>query len=276
MSLFQKATKKKSKLRICIEGASGSGKTWSSLLIATEIAKAVGGRVAVIDTERGSASLYSDYFDFDVMELVGDYSPEKYIGAIAKAEELGYAVILLDTITPEWKGKNGCLEIHANLGGRFQDWKKVTPRHDAFIQALLTSSSHIVTTCRSKTHHEMDPNTKKVTKQGLAPEQRDGLDYEMTVVFDLNQNHMATASKDRTKLFDGKDHIISKETAKILMDWLNSGEEDKNAEHYKTEAIHWYNKVKEQMGEDTAKLVVEGLSSHKERIEKLKEKLKNE
>jgi hypothetical protein len=231
--------------------------------------------VAVIDTERGSASLYSDEFDFDTMDLIGDYSPEKYIEAIAKAEELGYAVILLDTITPEWKGKNGCLDIHAKLGGRFQDWKKVTPRHDAFIQALLTSSSHIVTTCRSKTHHEMDPNTKKVTKQGLAPEQREGLDYEMTVVFDLNQNHMATASKDRTKLFDGKDHIINKDTAKTLMDWLNSGEEDENAEHYKTEATNLYKKVKEKFSEDVAKAAITGLSTHKKRVEKLKEKLKN-
>jgi len=223
MGVFQKATKKKSKLRLMVASASGGGKTTAALRIATSVAKHVGGRIALIDSESGSASLYSDEFDFDVLDMENTFSPEDYIQAIKMAEEAGYETIVLDGITPEWSGPGGCLDIQTRLGGRYTDWAKVTPRHNAFIQAILTSPAHIITTCRSKTQHEMDAATKKVTKQGTAPVQRDGIDYEMTVVFDLNQHHIASVSKDRTKLFDGKDFEITEDTGNLLMEWLNSG-----------------------------------------------------
>jgi KaiC/GvpD/RAD55 family RecA-like ATPase len=102
---FVKASKRQSKARIVITGPTGSGKTYSAL----SIASALGKRVAVIDTEQGSASLYSDQFDFDVLELTGDYHPQKYVEAIKSAASAGYDVCVVDSITHEWNGKGGVL-----------------------------------------------------------------------------------------------------------------------------------------------------------------------
>lgn len=218
---FKKAVKKQAKLRIALSGASGSGKTMSALILAETIGK----KVAVIDTERGSASLYADKFDFDVLDLKPPFEPEKFISAIKEAEFEGYDVIVLDSITHEWEGEGGILDILNKLGGRMTDWGTVTPRHDRFVNAILGSGCHIIATMRSKTSYEAGTNDKGKTiliKQGTAPKQRDGIDYEFTVVFDINQNHLAKATKDRTELFDGKDFVITAETGRSIVGWLES------------------------------------------------------
>lgn len=217
---FAPAEKSQLKARILISGAAGSGKTIAAL----ELASALGGRVAVIDTENGSAALYSDKYKFEMLNLQPPYPPEDFIQAIKVAENGGFDVIVIDGITPEWSGSGGCLDLHTKLGGRFQDWAKVTPRHRSFIQKILECSTHIICTCRSKQGYAMDEQSKKVTKLGMAPEQRDGLDYEMTLVFNIiNQTHLAEATKDRTGLFDGKQFLISKNTGLEILEWLNSG-----------------------------------------------------
>lgn len=220
---FKKAVKKQAKLRLAIQGAAGSGKTYSSLILAT----ALGKKIAVIDTEHGSASLYSDKFNFDVLEIKAPYTPEKYVDAMRAAEAEGYEVIVLDSISHEWNGEGGCLDIVSNIGGNsFTAWKQVTPRHDKFIGAILASNAHIVATMRSKTEYIMsqgEGSKSKVEKKGMAPIQRDQVDYEFTTVFDLNQNHYANTTKDRTGIFVGKDFPITAETGKALLDWLNSG-----------------------------------------------------
>lgn len=219
--MFKKACKKKQKLRLLIEGASGSGKTYSALLIA----KALGKKIALIDTEKGSASLYDKLADFDTCELSAPFTPEKYITAINEAETQGYDVLIIDSITHEWSGKGGCLDLQAALGGRYQDWAKVTPRHNAFIEAILQSKLHIIATARTKTDYETSNNNgkMKVEKVGLKTEQRDGLDFEFTLVFRLNENHLASATKDRTSLFNGKESIIDISTGETLLNWLNEG-----------------------------------------------------
>lgn len=224
--MFQKAEKKKLKLRLAIDGPSGSGKTWGALTIA----KAFGGKTAVIDTEHGSASLYSDKFNFDVMEIRGDFAPEKYIAGIKGAEKAGYDVLVIDSLSHEWEGIGGCLDIQNKLGGRYTDWAKVTPRHDALIQAILGSNLHIIATMRTKAEYviEKNANGKDAPKKvGTAPKQRDGLEYEFTAVFNLNQQHMASVSKDRTSLFDGRDFMLDDSVGTKLMDWLDSGAEVK-------------------------------------------------
>lgn len=218
---FEDATKEKSKAKIMISGPSGSGKTTAAL----EIASAIGKNIAVIDTENNSASLYSDRYQFKTLNFCEPYAPEDFIQAIEIAEEAGFEVIIVDGISPEWSGTGGCLDIQTKLGGRYTDWAKVTPRHRKFVDKILTCKAHIICTCRSKQGYAMDEKTKKVTKVGMAPEQRDGLDYEMTLVFDVNQQHMAEATKDRTRLFDGKQFQISKATGMEIIDWLNSGPE---------------------------------------------------
>jgi|ETNvirenome_6_85_1030632.scaffolds.fasta_scaffold50547_3 hypothetical protein len=220
--MFKKATKEKSKLRILFEGASGSGKTYSSLVLASGFNE----KIAVIDTEKGSASLYSSEFDFDVCELSPPYTPESYTSTIKLAESEGYGIIIIDSITQEWSGPGGCLDIQSNLGGQYRDWAKVTPRHNKFIESILQSKCHIVATARTKADYVVETNSKGKSapkKVGLKTEQRDGLDFEFTSVLRLNENHMFESTKDRTHLFDGKDGIVTKEHSHLLLSWLNEG-----------------------------------------------------
>lgn len=226
---FTKAVRKKAKLRLAITGPSGSGKTWGAL----KVAKGLGGKIAVIDTERGSASLYCDICEYDTLELEPPYSPERYVEAIRAAEEAGYDTIIIDSATHEWSGTGGCLEINERTAkARFQGntwaaWNETTPRHKAFIDAMLHSKCHIIATGRSKTETAQTegPNgKKKVVKLGMKTEQRDGFEYEFTVVLDLiHEGHFATASKDRTCLFAGDPHPLSEATGHTLRDWLDSG-----------------------------------------------------
>lgn len=221
---FKKAERKQAKCRVAITGPSGAGKTYGALLIA----KGMGGTVAVIDTERGSASLYSDLADFDTLELNPPYTPEAFIEAIHAAEKAGYDTLIIDSMTHEWDGSGGCLEINDNManakfkGNTWAAWSETTPRHRAFVDAILQSPCHIIATMRSKTD-TVQGDGKKVIKLGLKTVQRDGMDYEFTTVLDLtHENKFATASKDRTGLF--KDSaIITTATGKKLLDWLNSG-----------------------------------------------------
>jgi hypothetical protein len=220
--MFQKARKTQSRLRLAVEGPAGAGKTFSSLILA----KSLSPKVAVIDTEHGSASLYADRFDFDVTELRPPYTPEAYIEAIKAAQQAGYGVCVIDSLSHEWTGEGGCLSIVDALGKGFSGWKNVTPRHERLINAILQSDMHIIATMRSKAEYMVETNLKGQAvpkKVGTAPIQRDSIEYEFTVVFTLNQNHYAAVSKDRTSLFDGKDFAITEDTGKALLGWLNSG-----------------------------------------------------
>jgi hypothetical protein len=220
--MFQKARKTQSRLRLAVEGPAGAGKTFSSLILA----KSLSPKVAVIDTEHGSASLYADRFDFDVTELRPPYTPEAYVEAIKAAQQAGYGVCVIDSLSHEWTGEGGCLSIVDALGKGFAGWKNVTPRHERLINAILQSDMHIIATMRSKAEYSVETNLKGQAvpkKVGTAPIQRDSIEYEFTVVFTLNQNHYAAVSKDRTSLFDGKDFAITEDTGKALLGWLNSG-----------------------------------------------------
>jgi hypothetical protein len=227
---FTKAVRKRAKLRLALTGPSGSGKTYGALMLA----KGLGGRIAVIDTEHGSASLYSHMCDFDALELEPPYSPERYIQAIRAAEDAGYDVIVIDSTTHEWSGSGGCLEINEHTaqakfrGNTWSAWNDTTPRHRAFIDAMLQADAHIIATGRSKTETAQteDGGRKKVVKLGMKTEQRDGFEYEFTCVLDITHaGHFATASKDRTGLFAGDVQPISEKTGHMLRDWLASGAE---------------------------------------------------
>ncbi|MNZ22196.1 hypothetical protein D3C78_392800 [compost metagenome] len=222
--MFKKAERKQAKLRLALAGPSGSGKTYSALLMA----KGLGGRIAVIDTEHGSASLYADIADFDVLELHAPYSPERYAEAITAAEQAGYGVLIIDSYSHEWTGSGGCLESNEKLahqkfkGNTWAAWNETTPRHRKLTDKILTSPLHIICTMRSKTE-TVQGEGKKVIKLGMKSEQRDGTDYEFTVVLDITHDgHAAIASKDRTKLFD-QPEVISEETGRRLLAWLNDG-----------------------------------------------------
>ena len=224
---LQKAERHQVKLRIGLSGPSGFGKTYSALLLAYGITNNWN-KIALIDTENRSASLYSHLGDFNVLSLEEPFAPERYLEAIKLCENSDIELIIIDSISHEWQGKGGCLEIHEQLGGRFQDWAKVTPRHNAFIDAIILSKCHLITTSRSKVDYSLDKDSSgktKVMKLGTKSITREGFEYELTVNFELiNDKHLVQSSKDRTELFSGKpEFIISSATGKRLIDWCNQG-----------------------------------------------------
>lgn len=226
---LQKATRKKSKLRLNISGPSGSGKTYSALLMAKGL---VGdwSKVAVIDTENGSASLYEHLGEFNTIDLQPPFSPDRYIQAIDACIAGGMEIIIIDSSTHEWSGAGGCLEINETLaktrykGNTWSAWSETTPRHDAFVNKVLQCPVHVITCTRSKMETVMTED-KKVKKLGMKDQQREGWEYELTVSLNIDRDtHTATASKDRTELFEGKDpFVISEKTGELIKEWCERG-----------------------------------------------------
>ncbi len=229
MATFRKATKQQAKLRMALIGPSGSGKTYTALKIATQL----GDRVAVIDTERGSASKYADKFEFDVLEL-DSFHPQRYIEGIQAAEAEGYDVLIIDSLSHAWAGKDGALELVDKAAKRMQSsntfaaWRDVTPLHNALVDAMLQSRLHLIVTMRAKTEYivEKDERTGKSVprKVGLAPVQRDGVEYEFDVVADMDLDNTLIVSKSRCEALNGA--VIAKpgkEVADTLKAWLTDG-----------------------------------------------------
>lgn len=226
---LQKASRKKAKIKLGLSAVSGGGKTYSALLIAYGLC-GDWNKIAVVDTENNSAELYSDLGEYNVVPLAAPFSPERYIEAIKTCEAAGMEVIVVDSITHEWDGKGGILNIADGMtGNSFTNWAKLTPRHQAFIDAILQSTCHVITTVRRKQDYEMTKDASgkiQVQKAGLKEITREGFEYELTVNLELDQKHNATASKDRTGLFAGKPHFTpSVETGKLIRQWCESGKE---------------------------------------------------
>lgn len=263
---FVKAVRKQAKLRLALTGPSGSGKTYSALLLA----KGLGGKVAVIDTEHGSASLYCHLHDFDVQELVAPYSPERYITLIKSAEEAGYDILVIDSITHEWNGIGGMLQLNEQIaqtkfrGNSWSAWSESDPRHRRFIDAILQSKMHVIVTMRSKTEtaQEKDNNGKtKIQQLGMKAEQKDGIVYEFTTVLDLiHGSNYATATKDRTGVFGGDSEVITPATGEKMLAWLNSGAEyqppasEPTVEYLSESQIADIEALASGVGVDTAKI----------------------
>ena len=226
---LQKATRKKSKLRLNISGPAGSGKTYSALLMAKGL---IGNwdKIAVIDTENGSAGLYSHLGDFNTIDLQAPYSPERYIEAIDSCIKAGMECVIIDSSTHEWNGAGGCIDINEKLaqskfkGNTWSAWSQTTPRHDAFVNKVLQSPVHVITCTRSKMETVMTDD-KKVKKLGMKDIQREGWEYELTVSLNIDRDtHTATASKDRTNLFEHRDpFVITEDTGKEIAAWCETG-----------------------------------------------------
>jgi len=258
---FTKATRQKARLRLALTGPSGSGKTWGALLLALGL----GGKIAVIDTERESASLYSHLADFDTLNLSAPFTPERYIEAIKAAEAAGYDTLIIDSITHEWSGVGGCLEEVDRVarakykGNSWSAWNDVTPRHRALLDAILHSPMHVIVTLRSKTETAQteEGGRKKVVKLGMKAEQRDGFEYEMTVVLDLiHDGHFATATKDRTGLFTAASPTpITADTGAQLKEWLEAGAEPPKVERLTETQIADVEALAEECGVDVARVL---------------------
>lgn len=228
MAAFKRAERRQTKLKIALTGPSGAGKTFSALTLATGIGK----RVAVADTENGSASLYADRFQFDTLEIRPPYTIAKYIEAIRSAQAEGYDVLIIDSISQAWAGEGGLLAkkeaLDARGGNSYVNWAKITPEQEQFKSVLLNAGLHLICTMRSKQDYVLEVNEKgkqAPRKVGLAPIQRDGMEYEFTTVFDIAMDHHAQASKDRTSLFDGQLLKLTADTGKQFMAWLLEGKD---------------------------------------------------
>lgn len=227
--IFAKATRTRAFIKMAITGPSGSGKTLSALKLARGLAGE--GKIALIDTENESASLYADATDFDTCPIAAPFTTEKYIEAIKAAAEAGYSVLVIDSLTHAWAGEGGLLAQKESLdsrgGNSFTNWASITKKHEQLKAEILQSSIHVIVTMRSKHEYVVDQQNGKTApkKVGMSPIQRDGMEYEFTIVLDMGMNHEFSASKDRTGLFDGKFEIPKESHGAAIRAWLESGNE---------------------------------------------------
>jgi nucleoside-triphosphatase THEP1 len=221
---IRKAQRKKARIKMAIQGPSGSGKTYSSLLLAQGLSGDLS-KVCVIDTENNSADLYAHLGEYNVINLQAPYTPEKYIQAVELAEEAQMEIIIIDSLSHGWEY---LLEYHSNLtGNSFSNWGKVTPRQRSLVTKILSSDAHVIATMRVKQDYVLTENQKgklEPQKVGLKAIQRDGVDYEFTLVFELDNSNFASVSKDRTGQFwNQPDFKISVETGKQIREWCEEG-----------------------------------------------------
>jgi len=244
--VIRKASRKKAKLRLGIAAPGGAGKTMGSLFLAYGITKDWD-KIGLIDTEEGSGELYAGTHkngvtigDYQYCGISAPYTVAKYIDAI-KAMEQVCDVVIIDSLSHAWAGTGGLLDKQGKIAdaskNSYTAWRFVTPEHTALVDSLLQSPRHIIATMRSKQEYvlEAGSNGKMAPRKvGMAPIQRDGMEYEFTVMFDINQDAIATATKDRTDLFSSTDgagriekrqFVISPKIGEELAEWLNKGEE---------------------------------------------------
>ena len=238
MSMFKRATKEKLKLRLGLCGPSGAGKSYTALRIGMELAKATNTKVAVIDSERGSASLYTgevqdgNTFEFDTVDLSsmrGMYRPGNYIAAIEEAAKLGYGVIIIDSLSHAWAGEGGVLQLvedkQKGIKNKWSAWREGGDIQNKLVDTLLGVDAHVIATLRTKMEHIQDGN--RIKKVGMKSIQRDGIEYEFTVVCDIEQDtHICSVSKTRCASIDKMVYRpAGAELAQTLLKWLNSGAE---------------------------------------------------
>jgi hypothetical protein len=220
---LKKSERSKAKIKMALQAPSGAGKSYSALLLAKGLTNGNLSKVAVIDTEAGSSNLYAHLGSYNVLNLESPHSPERYMEAIDLCIKSGIEVIILDSISHCW---DFLLDYHASLtGNSFTNWNKITPRQKAFVNKILNSDVHIICTMRVKQDYVLSEKNGKMVpeKVGLKAIQRDEISYEFTIVFDIDYKHFASASKDRTNLFEGKPQfIINSNTGKKILDWCNS------------------------------------------------------
>jgi hypothetical protein len=223
--VLRKAKRNNTKVRIALKGISGAGKTYGALLLAKGILGSLD-KVTVIDTEFSSSDLYADLGNFSVLTIKSPYHPEKFISAIQECEKANSQLIIIDSLSSEWQGTGGILDIHAAMtGNSFTNWSKVNALHEKFIEAILNSNCHVVATIRSKQGYVLNPNKEgKLVpeKIGLKAIARETTDYDFTIVMELNNKHQCSISKDRTGLFkDLNGFTISDKTGCLINEWCS-------------------------------------------------------
>lgn len=225
MSAFKPATRQAVKLKLGLMGPSGSGKTYSADRLAAGLCP--GGKIAFLDTENGSASLYADRFTFDVLDMHAPFTVQKFLAAMDDAVKAGYDCLIIDSISAEWQELLAEKELlDARGGNSFTNWGSITKKHEDFKKAFVQAPIHIIACMRSKQEYVLQTNDKgkqAPVKVGMGAVQREGFEYECSVVFDIDMSHHAKASKDRSSLFGDDIFQITEDTGKTLLDWLQKG-----------------------------------------------------
>lgn len=244
---LKRAKRTVQKARIAISGPSGSGKTYSALLLARGLVSAefpervqsdvpddqIG--IVVLDTEQRSSELYDHVAPFAPYHLEKPYTTERYIVALDEIERAKPLVIIVDQISHAWAGSGGLLEQvdKAKQGARneFAAWGSITPKHTKFLERLLECRCHLIVTMRSKTEYVLEERTNRngnkiqvPKKVGMAPVQRDGIEYEFMSTFELDRDTKeATVGKTRTPVFpEGETMKLDEAWGQKLYAWLVS------------------------------------------------------
>lgn len=239
----RKATKEKIYTKIALMAPSGGGKTYSALRLAKGMAEQIKelsgneARILMANTEGARGQYYANEFDYDIIDLTAPFNPELFVDAIQYAMDEKYDILILDSTSPEWDGAGGCLELQQKAGGKYQDWKTVTPRHDRFINTLATSPIHIIATMRGKDQYEVEKDDRgrtTIKKLGVGAKQRDGFEYEFTCTFLVDQKtHSAEAQKDNTHIFENEPATTLTEAhGEKIIKWANESDVDTTKEKF--------------------------------------------
>ena len=252
----QKAAREKIYAKIALMSPSGGGKTYSSLRLATGMAKEIerqtGKKAKILmgNTEQARGRYYANEFEYDIVDIEPPHNPEKYVEFLEFAVSSGYDIVIIDSSSHEWEGKGGCLELQQQAGGTYQAWAKVTPRHNKFIEAITSSPIHIIATMRGKDQYEMEKDDRgktSVHKLGLGAKQRDGFEYEFTCTFMIDQKtNMAEAQKDNTHIFENETAVMLSEAhGEKIIKWANSSDIEPKQESKPAATIASNNSVSE-------------------------------
>jgi hypothetical protein len=245
--MFKQAIKQEAKLRLAIAGTSGSGKTYTSLAIASGLGK----KIAFVDTEHGSASKYADLFSFDVLEMQPPYHPDRFGEAIKFAQDNGYDVIVIDSLSHAWNGTGGLLELVDQFalrykGNTFAGWKEGTPIYNRLIDNIIASNIHVIATMRSKQDYVLDVDSdgkQRPKKVGLAPIQREGFEYEFDIFMEMDIDNVARVIKTRCPELSGQ--VIKKPNVKVaetLIKWLSGEKKVESVDPLSDSAVKYASK----------------------------------
>jgi adenylate kinase family enzyme len=253
---FRKASKKQSKLMLAIFGTSGSGKTYGALRIATGMASVTKDKILLIDTEHRSSELYADKFDFDIGDMSDDKSIAALISVLNQAKDAKYGIVIIDSLSHSWAELLEEINKLADTkfsGNTWAAWSKGTPKQKKLIEVILNYPGHIIATMRVKTEWVIEQNEKGKTtikRKGLNPEAGKGIEYEFSMLFEVDGDHNYIVTKDRTGKY--QDKIIEKideKFGKDLICWLNTGEVEKQkpTESKKPQLIDVINSIEDDL-----------------------------